>query len=145
MTSAIGPRVVGALHGAARYSVQLVLEMHAISNALSGKNLRAAPPHQAGLEPVSPGESPLVLGLPEHQIGQLGGRYDPAIRPRDGVGPAHSGRDQGPFGGELEDPNGEGDDEADARDAASTRVVVGTESNHRPGIGQTLNRGELAD
>src|SRR5690348_14802525 len=62
-----------------RFQVQLIGSLHAISNLLGGKYLRAPQPHHPGLEPVSPREGPFVLGFPEHKVGQLARRDNATV------------------------------------------------------------------
>src|ERR1051325_4932168 len=53
------------------FQVQLRDGVHAFSNLLFRKYLRSSQPHSSRFESVGPRESALVLGFPQHEVGQL--------------------------------------------------------------------------
>src|ERR1044071_9812873 len=61
------------------FQVQLIDGVHAFSNHLLRKYLRTSQPHGFRFEAVGPRESTLVLGFPQHQVGQLVGSDHAAI------------------------------------------------------------------
>src|SRR5439155_11748506 len=75
----------------AAVQVQLINGVHAISNLLSGKNLRTPEPHGAWLESIGPGKSTFVLSFPEHEVSQLVRGDNAPIRARERKGAARGG------------------------------------------------------
>src|SRR4029077_17269945 len=133
------------MHRAAVFSVQLVLEMHAFSNAFSRKYLRTTAPDPSRLESISPRESTFMLGFPQHEVRKFRGRDHSAIRARKRQRTSDGGRNERALGRQLEDSDGASDHKAHARDAARAGVVVAAKRDDSTRFCQFLNGRELAD
>ena len=89
-----------------------------------------APPDPPGRKPVGPDERALVVGVPQHHVGELATRHRTAIGSTQRVRAADGRRPQRFLDAHPEVRHGQRDHQCHRRNAGAARGVVGAERDH---------------